>query len=212
MTGEQELIPVLSEDLQEFKKAGIDVGEISRLLHSVATGMKARGQAAKAAQPSGLTPAEIAVLEAGGARGLSGDSAKTAPAKRQMAVIQLEMEYLRLKNTSLDGQQVAKKLKVSQARVRQRALPGNAGLYSYRTPSGERRFPLWQFHDSTIIPYLRELLKALNPDLHPVTVQRFMTTEHPDLESPTLHDCLSPRDWLITGHQHEDVLVLARDL
>jgi len=212
MTGEQELIPVLSEDLQEFKKAGIGKEEIASLLHSVAIRMKARGYSAKAARLSGLTPAEIAVLEAGGARGLSGESASSVSAKHQMAVIQLELEYLQLENTSLDGEQVAKKLKVSKARVRQLALTESAGLYSYRTPSGDRRFPLWQFHDSTIIPYLRQLLRAVHPNLHPVTVQRFMTTAHPDLEDPNLRDCLSPRDWLITGHQLEALLLLAQDL
>jgi len=212
MATEQEQIAVSSEDLRELGKAGIDKDDLADLIHAAAERMKSRSQAGLKPGPPSLSPAEVAIFEAGGARGLSGDSDLEGLVRREMSVIEFDLEYRKVIEQSLDGNQVAERLQVSPSRVRQLALPVNPGLYSFLSHADKRLFSMWQFSDGAVIPHLRELLKALNPDVHPVTVHRFMTNEHPDLEAPELDHCLSPRDWLITGHKPEAVMMLARDL
>lgn len=57
---------------------------------------------------------------------------------------------------------MAKLLDVAPSRVRQLATPGNPGLYSYRSQSGDRRFPTWQFNDGNVIPHLRCCPESVN--------------------------------------------------
>ena len=47
---------------------------------------------------------------------------------------------------------------------------------------------------------------------HPVIVQRFFLQELTDLVSDVAGTTLSPRDWLIVGHDVESIMVLARDI
>lgn len=72
--------------------------------------------------------------------------------------------------------------------------------------------PRWQFHDQTTLPGLELVLKAISPEAHPIAVQRFFLTVCPDLESPIFDIALSPRDWLISGHQVNEVVILTGEL
>lgn len=212
MTNEQEQIAVSSEDLRQLGKAGINKDNLTDLIHAAAERMKSRGEAGLKPRPPSLSPAEVAIFKAGGARGLSGGNDLEDVVRREMSMIEFDLEYRKVIEQSLNGNQVAERLRVSPSRVRQLALPANPGLYSFLSRADKRLFSMWQFNEGEVIPHLRELLKALSQELHPVTVHRFMTTEHPDLEAPELDHCLSPRDWLITGHKPEAVMMLARDL
>lgn len=174
--------------------------------------IKTQGDAGLKPRPPSLSPAEVAIFKAGGARGLSDDSDLEGLMRREMSVIEFDLEYRQVIEQSLDGNQMAEQLQVSPSRLRQLSLPANPGLYSFLSRAHKRLFPMWQLNDGEVIPHLRELLKALNPDVHPITVHRFMTTGHRDLEAPELDHCLSPRDWLITGHKPEPVMTLARNL
>jgi hypothetical protein len=56
------------------------------------------------------------------------------------------------------------------------------------------------------------VLPNISENAHPVAVQRFFLKGNPDLESKIQAQAISPRDWLLTGHSPETVVLLAREL
>ncbi|MFP3340161.1 hypothetical protein R0J91_19440, partial [Micrococcus sp. SIMBA_131] len=68
-------------------------------------------------------------------------------------------------------------------------------------------FPEWQFTSDGTIPFLTALLEATKSQT-PITLARFMCCQSCDLEVRGKR--LSPRDWLINGHDPNSVLHLAR--
>lgn len=74
------------------------------------------------------------------------------------------------------------------------ALEAAGELYSF-THEGERLFPVWQFDsDRGLLPGLARVLRALDPTLHPLTVDHWMT--HPNLELTIAGDATTPVAWL----------------
>jgi hypothetical protein len=117
-----------------------------------------------------------------------------------------------LQRQSLSAQQVATLLKVSPARVRQLADPADPGLHFITSDKKLRAYPQWQFTDQGTIPHLRKILAVLNSAAHPVAIHRLMTLPSPDLASDEAEQKLSPRDWLISGHDPEPVIRLTTEL
>lgn len=144
------------------------------------------------------------------------DWARSVSRRRQStisrSVLLLQNKFKRLRDESLDSHQVAKLLCISRRRVRQLAAPSHPGLYAFRGQHDIWQFPPCRFIDGCPRPHLRELLKAIRPDAHPASVDRFMRTEIADLEDPELGHPLSPRVWLVVGYDAEPVLDLARTL
>lgn len=72
-------------------------------------------------------------------------------------------------------------------------------LYGYR--AGARwRLPRWQISHGAVLPHLADVLTALPPDAHPMTVTGFMTTPSAELEGR------SPAQWLAEGGSPHRVL------
>lgn len=156
--------------------------------------------------PNALADAETGFLSRGGARGL-GEANENAKAATNLA--QIAGEFAQMVATALGQQQVANYLKVTTGRVRQRS--DVLSLYAIDGANG-RVYPGFQFENGTTLPGLEAVLAAINPEANPVAVQRFFLTPSPDLESDIVGTALSPRDWLLAGHNAEAVITLAREL
>ena len=103
--------------------------------------------------------------------------------------------------------EVAERLGVTRARVRQRALERT--LLAVRE-GDEWRFPRAQFADAAPIRGLPAVTTALPRDLHPVAAWRFLIQPTSDLELEGR--AVSPIDWLRSGGAPEPVVALAREL
>jgi hypothetical protein len=122
--------------------------------------------------------------------------------------------YAALLADSEDVGEVAERLGVTRARVRQRAL--ERSLLAIREDD-EWRFPRAQFggpkstdgHDAPIRG-LPAVSMALPLDLHPVEAWRFLVEPNSDLE---LADrAVSPIEWLRSGGSPDPVAAIAREL
>jgi hypothetical protein len=89
---------------------------------------------------------------------------------------------------------LAKALDVDRTRVSQRLA--ERSLYAFAA-GDERCFPNWQFADGRSLPGLKRVLIAVDPGLHPLTVQHWFTTKNVDLEASG--QPVSPATWLATG-------------
>jgi hypothetical protein len=151
---------------------------------------------------SQVAPAERRYLEAGGLD-LSPRRKRDPDPRADFAA-----RYATLLADSEDVAEVAERLGVTRARVRQRAL--ERSLVAIRE-GDEWRFPRLQFAgDSAPIRGLPTVAIALPLDLHPVEAWRFLTEPSPDLE---LGDrAVSPLDWLRSGGAPDPVVAIAREL
>lgn len=108
---------------------------------------------------------------------------------------------------SEDVAEVASRLGVTRARIRQRAL--ERSLLAIRE-ADEWRFPRAQFNEGAPIRGLPAVSLALPLDLHPVAAWRFLAEPNGDLE---LDDRpVSPIDWLRSGGSPDPVVAIAREL
>jgi hypothetical protein len=108
---------------------------------------------------------------------------------------------------SEDVGEVARRLGVTRARVRQRAL--ERSLLAIRE-GDEWRFPRAQFNAGPPIRGLPAVSLALPLDLHPVAVWRFLSEPNGDLELEG--GSVSPIDWLRSGGSSDPVVAIAREL
>lgn len=111
--------------------------------------------------------------------------------------------------------------------------------------AGALRLPEWQFYERTTyedyvpgepfapdevyepLPHLADVVPAIPADLHPLSIEGFMRSAHPDLSSEAVwgeiggpsvdvvggestigSHTLSPRDWLISGGEPQAVVAL----
>lgn len=190
-------------DQLTLREAGIT--DPDRILAAAAAFLREHPIYREPAVANALSVEEEAFLSASGASGVGqvNNSAKAT----NVAVI--AGEFAEMETTAYGQAEVARLLGVSTSRVRQRL--DNGSLYSINGPAG-RVCPHFQFHDSRTLPGLETVLAALGDDAHPVAVQRFFFSVHQDLESDELGVALSPRDWLMTGHDPQVVVTLARDI
>ncbi len=101
---------------------------------------------------------------------------------------------------------------VNPSRVRQRLGGDPRSLYGIKEGKSWR-VPKFQFIGRKPIPGMAEVLPALPRDLHPVEVQRWFSTPHPDLYlDPDERRPVAPLDWLRMGRPAEVVADLARNL
>lgn len=128
------------------------------------------------------------------------------PAETDMAA-ESARAYLRLLADSLSTAEAARRLGISDSRVRQRAAARQ--IYGVRA-GGAWRFPAWQFTDRGMVPGLDRVLPRLSPALHPLSVTGFLSTPQPELVIRAR--TVSPLRWLATGGDPQPVAELAADL
>jgi hypothetical protein len=103
--------------------------------------------------------------------------------------------------------EVAQRLGVTRARIRQRAL--ERSLLAIRE-ADEWRFPRAQFTGGAPVRGLPAVSLALPLDLHPVAAWRFLSEPNGDLELD--EHAVSPLDWLRSGGSPDPVVAIAREL
>jgi len=155
-----------------------------------------------------VTDAERRFLEAGGLELAKRRSRDPDP------LTEFAGRYAALLADSEDVGEVAGRLGVTRARVRQRAL--ERSLLAIREDD-EWRFPRAQFggpkstdgHDAPIRG-LPAVSMAFPLDLHPVEAWRFLTEPNGDLELGGR--AVSPIEWLRSGGSPDSVTAIAREL
>lgn len=106
---------------------------------------------------------------------------------------------------SLTTAEVAERLGRQDASIRRSKATGD--LYALPSGSGRTtRFPAWQFDGQQVVPGLREIVPAFPRHLHPLSIQRFMTTPREEL------DAHSPVHWLLRGGPVDVVVTLVDEL
>jgi len=150
-----------------------------------------------------LTESEAAILSEGGFSPSGGAEKDRVEASAQA--------FASLLSESLSVAQAAEVLGVHQSRIRQKLGEGRRSLFGIKIRD-EWVLPRFQFWEKGTVPGIEEVFTELDPDLHPVAVQRWFTTPNPDLEMDREGKVLSPLDWLRTGHPTAAVIELARTL
>jgi hypothetical protein len=107
-------------------------------------------------------------------------------------------------------EETAARLDRDVSRIRQRIR--DRSLWSIPTDEGPK-IPRIQFDDEgREIPGMAAVVSAVRPDLHPVAMYRWLTTEVPDLAVEADGEVwLSPREWLRSGGPIDPVLEIAPD-
>ncbi|PVA44675.1 hypothetical protein DDJ48_01735 [Mycobacteroides abscessus] len=153
--------------------------------------------AALAVQPATRKPA--AELTTDAARLLDTNGFRENTAAARTADTQTASRISDLVNTSLTVDEVAEGLGITAARVHQKRLAHE--LWAI-TDGQAWIFPAPQFdttdadHPLHAIPGIGKVFKALPEDLHPLAVEGFLNTPHPDLSSDRP---VTPREWLRHG-------------
>ena len=128
-------------------------------------------------------------------------------------LVQTAAEFAALLKESFSTAEAAARLGVDPSRIRQRLTSRPPTLYGIRLESGWV-VPQFQFDGAKLIPGIAEVVARLDPELHPVSIFRWLTTPNPDLalEKGEESRTLSPRDWLLLGLPFQEVAALAAAL
>lgn len=156
-----------------------------------------------------LSAKERDILKAGGARFTDADG-HTSKGMTRCQIEQLQNEVRDIIKQALTLEEVAQRLSTSKDAVRALLTKTPPGLFTLESPNGVLLFPRWQFTEEANLPHLQIILQNISPGVSPLTLNRFMTTENGDLLFG--NRCLSPRDWLASGHDPSEVEILARDI
>ncbi|GED97999.1 DUF4279 domain-containing protein [Gordonia crocea] len=100
------------------------------------------------------------------------------PGAVAVMTLQRDVQLQQIISESLTVNEVAERLGVTTARVRQRIAART--LWSYLW--GERRLmPSAQFTPSGVVPHIDEVIARLRPDSHPLEVHKILTVPQPSL-------------------------------
>lgn len=152
-------------------------------------------------EPSGLTEDERAVLTAGGA-----DLEEHAPDAGD-PLIRAAAEHAAILTSALTTAETARRLGVSEMRVRQRLAQHT--LLGINTSKGWR-IPSFQFTLRGELPGWGRVARQLPADVSPVELLSWLELPNPELRAGARE--LSPREWLASGHDPGAVVVAAEDL
>jgi len=133
-------------------------------------------------------------------------TAEIAQSRRQ----ELQNEIGTMIREAMTLEEASQWLSLPQEVIRGLATTESPEFFAFEAPDGTLLLPGWQFTNQGALPHLSEILNRLSPELSVLTINRFMTRKHPDLELPS--GIVSPRDWLATEQDLNEVLLLASDL
>lgn len=117
--------------------------------------------------------------------------------------------YASLMHTGLTTAQAARRLGVSDARIRQRLH--DRTLFAIRD-GRSWRLPLFQFTEQGEVPGWGEVSKALPRDISPVAVEQWLNLPHSELVDGPEEKPMTPRHWLMEGRPAHSVATQVLDL
>ncbi len=126
-------------------------------------------------------------------------------------VVRGAAEFAALLGSAMTVAEAARQLGVNDTRVRQRLTGPKRTLYGIKRDR-EWWLPRFQFAEQGLIPGIGDVIAALSPEMHPVSVWRWFTTPNPDLRTEDSEQLISPLDWLLAGYDPEEVVSLAEKL
>lgn len=175
-------------------------------------GMSAHLRAAIKAIPSlyfpepgqeGLTTKEADVARSGGL------DPRPTSGKHTDPLLLGVVAYASLIQTGLTAVQAAKRLGVSDARIRQR-IQGRT-LLALRE-GGSWSLPVFQFTERGELPGWGAVVSKIPLDVSPVSVEQWLLLPHADLVPGKDETPMSPRAWLLEGRPPQAVAALAGEL
>jgi hypothetical protein len=147
----------------------------------------------------GLTEPEKRALDQGGLR-------DEFPKDGIEPIQRVVAEYSAMLDSAYTVAQAAKHLGVDPARIRQRLAARSLFGVKLRTAW---RLPTFQFtQPAGEVRGIGPVLSRLDPQLHPVEVQTWITS--PEMELEIGETPVSPRDWLLGGGSIESVTEIAK--
>ena len=127
---------------------------------------------------------------------------------RSDPLLEYATEFGAILATSLLVTEAAKRLGgVTAVRVRQ--LIADRSLFALRS-GGRWKIPVFQFHDTGLVPNIGIVNAALSPTIDAVSMLRWYRTPNPELA--TSNGALCPLDWLKLGMDPDAAAKIARDL
>ncbi len=189
-----------------LNKVGVhlDATELDAMFLAAASELQAGLQTSNLSE---LTKGEIEILESGGFR--------TRKMKSDPDLIGKGIaEYTAMMATARTVRETAELVGVNESRIRQRLngeVPTLDGIHVGR----EWRVPAFQFNEASrcLLPGLDIVVAALDPALHPLTIQSWFLQPNPDLaDSSPVNTLLSPREWLLHDLPPDPLADLARFL
>ncbi len=158
------------------------------------------------ADPTADLPAdEVAALRRGGF------DLEQRPGGRADALDRTAAEYGALLATSITTKAAAQRLGVAPSRIRQRLTEEPPSLYGVRFRGGWR-LPEFQFLNEGTVPGWADVVKHLDGELHPVSIQSWFCSPSVDLVPREADGPVSPREWLRHGYPVGAVVELAKFL
>ncbi len=123
------------------------------------------------------------------------------------------IEFDLLVRESLSLAEAARRLKVSQSRLRQRLSPDVRTLYGIKCGERAWRIPTFQFaKKGRLVRNIDKVLPRIRPDAHPLAVYRWFAEPHQDLVVGDEETPLTPLVWLDAGYDRNVVGELAAEI
>jgi len=117
------------------------------------------------------------------------------------------IKYQTMLDNSLNTEEAARILGMDAEGIVRRLT--DRTLYGVPTKDGWK-IPGFQFEDDEPLPGLESVLPLLHDDLHPIAVQNWFTSPNTDLL--IRDEEVSPRQWLLSGRDPDDVARIAIDV
>lgn len=194
-------VQIPDQDISILQNAGIGTDK----LVSIAAKFLSENYSGICHVGNGFTEAEEAFLLSGGALGVG----RVDPEAIANNMVTITGEFSQMVASAYNQKETAALLGVSASRIRQRLA--DRSLYSVEGLNG-RVCPRFQFTASGELPGLGVVLKAIDKEVHPIVIERFFLAVNVDLESSLLEQCMSPREWLLTGHEPEQLRRIIAEL
>ncbi len=191
---------VTFDDLAALESRVVSVTAQAELDRRVRAALR-RAMPSGPATRTGLSEPEADALKSGG---LDVDAeVDVTPLARHAAT------YQSIWKRSLTTAAAAKRLRVSEARVRQKLGSEPPSIHGIRD-GRVWRIPAFQFTRRGMVPGIAAVIRRLDPDLDPVSVDHWFRTKNVDLEIGDEH--VSPLEWLSAGRKPQIVAELASDV
>lgn len=154
----------------------------------------------RTAGAGGMTDEQRSILRRGGFHGAEVDPGP---------LMKTEHAHGELLSTALTVAQAARRLRVTEGRVRQRLTARPPELYGLHQ-GNQWLLPAFQFTRGGLVPGIGQVVAALPTTLHPVAVSHWLSADNPELEISG--KLVSPLGWLSAGGSPQRVVELAENL